>query len=77
MLELICTASATQDSTLRQAPHPMARTLLGISTAVEDVAEDVCRACSCYAWGLCSMAHHAALSHLPFLYPLETTESLR
>ncbi|KAL6766118.1 hypothetical protein ACKKBG_A34760 [Auxenochlorella protothecoides x Auxenochlorella symbiontica] len=40
MLELICTASATQDSTLRQAPHPMARTLLGISTAVEDVAED-------------------------------------
>ncbi|KAL6771312.1 hypothetical protein ACKKBG_A25835 [Auxenochlorella protothecoides x Auxenochlorella symbiontica] len=45
--------------------------------AVEDAVEDVCRACSRRAWVLCSMAHHAALSHLPFLYPLETTKSLQ
>ncbi|KAL6782894.1 hypothetical protein ACKKBG_A08515 [Auxenochlorella protothecoides x Auxenochlorella symbiontica] len=77
ILELVCTASATQDPTLRQAPQALARTLLCISMAVEDAAEDVCRACSRRAWVLCSMAHHAALSHLPFLYPLETTKSLQ
>ncbi|KAL6769267.1 hypothetical protein ACKKBF_B41220 [Auxenochlorella protothecoides x Auxenochlorella symbiontica] len=40
VLELVCTASATQDPSLRQAPHPMARTLLGISMAVVDAAQD-------------------------------------
>ncbi|KAL6784879.1 hypothetical protein ACKKBG_A01510 [Auxenochlorella protothecoides x Auxenochlorella symbiontica] len=40
VLELVCTASATQDPTLRQAPQALARTLLGISMAVVDAAQD-------------------------------------
>ncbi|KAL6778414.1 hypothetical protein ACKKBG_A18125 [Auxenochlorella protothecoides x Auxenochlorella symbiontica] len=64
VLELVCTASATQDPSLRQAPHPMARTLLGISMAVVDAAQDGPAAVAQTAGAVEGPAKPVALSEL-------------